>query len=96
MREIKEEEIDFLWKLVLKGIRQEHNNYMSYVYKKKKYKRSRVLYQIYHRVYLEKDDIIHHKNRNKLDDHISNLQLISNYEHKSLHNIDMKVPKMAH
>jgi len=34
--------------------------------------------------------VIHHKDLNKLNNDISNLELMTNFEHKSLHNINKK------
>ena len=85
MRHLYKDERDFLNLLRLKGYRGKHAGYVVYIYKKKKYKRSRILFQIFHGVKLDKFDIIHHKDRNKENDHITNLQLITPEKHISMH-----------
>lgn len=36
--------------------------------------------------YLEKDEVVHHINRNRLDNRIENLQVMTHREHSKLHN----------
>ncbi len=76
---------EYLFEILLKGYKNIRNGYIYYAYKKKNYKRSRILYQIFHNTILSKDDIIHHIDKDKQNDHIPNLKLMTVEEHTSLH-----------
>ena len=49
--------------------------------------RSRVIMQRHLGRALSSDEIVHHINDDKLDDRIENLQVMSNSEHSTMHNI---------
>ena len=49
------------------------------------HKRSRVLMELKLNRILNKDEIVHHINENKMDDKIENLKVMKDNEHKSLH-----------
>ena len=85
VRPIREDELALMWKILGKGIKSNKGRYKTYIYNKKSYKRSRIIYSIYHQVMLDRWDIIHHKDENKANDHITNLQLMKIYEHLSHH-----------
>ena len=91
---IREDERAFLWEILEKGEKKgEYKNskeYVRFYYKGKNYKRSRILYQIYHNVILYDDEVIHHKDRNKQNDKITNLELKTRYQHTSEHNVDLR------
>ena len=50
----------------------------------------RLLYEDFYGVTLLKGNVIHHKDENKLNNRISNLELITKGEHNSLHNTGRK------
>jgi hypothetical protein len=89
MEELTQEDRDFFNNLREKCCRQKKKGYIYYIYfngkTKKSYKRSRILYQIYHNVKLSRFDIIHHKDENKENDNINNLELKNLEEHISGH-----------
>lgn len=77
---------------------QIHNGYAVFVSKKKKkYKRSRIIMQLNLNKELEIWEIVHHKNKNRLDDRIENLEIIDikhfNH-HASLHHAGSKKPRI--
>ncbi len=45
----------------------------------------RALMELYLNRYLDKEEFIHHKNHNKKDNRISNLEILTNSEHSKLH-----------
>ncbi len=87
MRELNKEERNFLNYLRKNCSRVKYNGYIYYLDKKtkKKYKRSRVIYQIYNSVKLNKFNLIHHIDNNKGNDNIENLKVLAQEEHNSLH-----------
>jgi len=89
-RPLRSDEAEFLWKLLEEGYRQEHNGYIYIISKKKKYKRSRILYQLRNNLFIYPEEIVHHKDKDRTNDHYTNLELMTNYEHNSHHNKDMK------
>jgi hypothetical protein len=88
-RNLYQDEKELLANVIIYG--QKHrsgsnkNGYVGYRYNGKTYKRSRVTYQLFHNVFLYPDELIHHKNEDKSDDHIVNLELITTEQHCSLH-----------
>lgn len=42
------------------------------------------------------DNVVHHKNGYKVDNRVENLEVMSGFEHKSLHNTGDKHPKFNH
>lgn len=91
-RPIRDDEREFLWNLLLEGqgMSSGKSKYIKFRYKNKNYKRSRIIYQLYHGVILYNDEIIHHKDRNRINDKITNLELKTGYEHRSEHNKDLR------
>lgn len=93
-RPIRDDEREFLWEILEKGEKKgeykDSKEYVRFYYKGKNYKRSRILYQIYHNVILYDDEIIHHKDRNKQNDKITNLELKNSSEHMSEHHADKR------
>ena len=61
-----------------------HNGYFNFVFKKKKYKRSRVLMQLHLDRRLKPWNNVHHKDKNKENDDINNLEVLDVSEHSSL------------
>ena len=85
---LTQEEIDL--KSLLKLKPQLNNGYFCFVRNRKKFKRSRVLMQLYLNKKLEIWEVVHHKNHNKQDDTIGNLQVIDSSEHTSLHHAGVR------
>lgn len=87
MRRLNKEERDFFNYLREKCTRVKSSGYIHYLdYKNnKKYKRSRVLFQIYNNVKLSPSEIVHHKDRNRENDRITNLELTNIKDHTSHH-----------
>lgn len=85
--ELSKEDREFFNYLRVTCYRAKKKGYIYYIDNKtkKSYKRSRILYQIYYNVKLEKCDIIHHKDGNKENDKITNLELTTPEEHTSNH-----------
>lgn len=57
-----------------------NRGYWSIKLKGKRYKRSRIIYEMYHGVILSKKDVIDHYDQNKLNDDPDNLRLITQAE----------------
>ena len=99
MRKLTDEERVFL-KGLLKYSAKNQNGYLVYnpnnkTYGNKKYKRSRVNFMIQKGVWLEKYEIIHHKDGNKQNDALENLEMIDTFDfnyHTSRHSIGLKKP----
>jgi len=77
--------------LLVHGYRNKSKGYIILVLAKTKkrnrktMKRSRAYYQYFFGVELEKDDIVHHRDKNSLNDDIRNLEIFNIEEHTSLH-----------
>lgn len=54
-------------------------------FKNKRYAYSRLVIEKHFQRKLKKDEIVHHKNENPLDNRISNLQIMEKSEHNSFH-----------
>ena len=87
MRDLTQEEREFFEKL-LKLKPQKRQGYLAFTHKKKHYKRSRVVIQLHLNKKLEMWEFVHHKDRNRENDDIENLEVINtevfNY-HSSMH-----------
>ena len=90
MRQLREDERKFLWEILEKGEKDSNNGYVRFKYNGKTYKRSRILYQIYHNLFIYPDEVIHHKNEEKSDDSITNLELKDFSKHNSEHHAGSK------
>lgn len=89
MRDLtKEERVALESLLTLKPIN--HGGYYCFSRNKKKFKRSRVLMQLYLNKKLEIWEIVHHKDRNKTNDLIDNLEVMDISEHNSLHHAGIR------
>jgi predicted metal-dependent TIM-barrel fold hydrolase len=87
MKDLTKTEREFL-KSLLKLKTQNHNGYSTFTKNKKHYKRSRVLMQLHLDKKLEIWEIVHHKDKNKENDAIENLEIMDtkNFNnHASLH-----------
>ena len=89
MRDLTKEEREYFERL-LKTTPQKSGGYYRYKdwKSKKNYKRSRILAQLHINKKLESWEIVHHKDENKLNDLISNLEVINTKEfnhHTSIH-----------
>ena len=62
-----------------------HNGYFHYCRNGKRFKRSRVHMQIHINKKLDMWEIVHHKNGDKTDDFIGNLEVMDTSKHASLH-----------
>lgn len=93
MRDLLRKEKDFLFEILLKGSKGKSKGYIRFRYKNKNYKRSQIIYQIYHNIKLSRFDIIHHIDGNKENDKITNLKLMTSEEHTSLHHAGKKKPR---
>lgn len=76
-----------------------HNGYYVYRPRNKKYgktrfKRSRITFQLVHNVFLETYEVIHHIDRDRTNDNIANLELMSSENHNSLHFAGQKMPRI--
>lgn len=89
MIELTEQEKNDLESL-LKLKPQMHNGYFHFVRNRKKFKRSRVLMQLHLNKRLEMWEIVHHKNHNKTDDRIRNLEVMDLSVHNSLHHAGVR------
>jgi hypothetical protein len=92
METLTQEDRLFFNYLRVKGKREKINGYIVYrdLNTKKKYKRSRILFQIFHNVKLNPFEIIHHKDKNKENDNIKNLELTTQEEHTTKHHAGQK------
>ena len=84
MRELTTKERKFLRSLI-KLSPQKYNGYMRFTRKKKHYKRGKVLLQLYLNKKLNHFDIVHHKDGDKTNDSIENLELTTQEKHNSHH-----------
>ena len=73
------------FKSIIKLKPQKKNGYAIFVKDKISYKRSRLLIQLAKRIKLDKNEIVHHKNGDKMDDRLCNLEILTIEEHLSLH-----------
>ncbi len=87
----KEEKLFFEHLLTLTP--QKHNGYLVFYFRRKKYKRSRVLMQLKLNKILEMWEIVHHKNEEKTDDRIENLEVIDVSVHNSNHHAGKRYSK---
>lgn len=77
--------------LLIHGYRNKSKGYIILVLAKtkkrnrKSMKRSRAYYQYFFGIELKKDEIIHHRDGNSLNDDIRNLEILSLEEHTSFH-----------
>lgn len=70
------------------------NGYYYIQRKKKKYKRSRIFMQLFLGKKLESWELVHHKDGNKTNDSIDNLQVLNCSEHNAQHhNYNNKKPE---
>ena len=84
MEELSKED-RILFEGLLKTKPQKHNGYMRFTKGVKHYKRSRVLLQLHLNKKLSIYECVHHKDEDKTNDSISNLEVIDSSEHTSLH-----------
>lgn len=75
---------EFLEKLITKKAYKKSSGYYYYYHKGKYYKRSRVIMQLHLKKILSPWEIIHHKDRNKENDNIENLEVLNNCSHSQL------------
>jgi len=94
MRILSQEKRKQIEELLTRGGRVKSKGYilLRMIRNKKiiKMKRSRAYFQYFYRIELEKSDIIHHSDKNKLNDDLANLQLMNQEEHSSLHHAGQK------
>lgn len=88
MRNLETNEKEFLEGLKKYSVRL-IGGYFKYnprnkTYGNTKYKRSRVNFMLHHGVWLEKHEIIHHKDGNKQNDAIENLEVIDTFNFNAL------------
>ena len=72
-----------------------HNNYYVYFPKNKKYgikkyKKSRVTIMLYTNLELNQFELVHHKDGNKINDLIENLEILNNCNHADKHDYKFK------
>ena len=88
MRDLTCEEKEF-FETLLKKNPTEHQGYMRYRVMRsgtyKSFKRSRIVFQLHLGKYLEMWEIVHHKDGNKKNDDIENLEVLNAYEHALNH-----------
>ena len=84
----KEEKIFF--ERILKSCKIEKHGYINFTFRKKHYKRSRIFMQLYLNKKLELWEIVHHKDGNKQNDHIKNLEVMDLSVHTSMHHAGSK------
>lgn len=88
MKNLTKEEREFLEKITQSYCSRHSSGYWTYRFRKKHYKRSRVLLQLHLNKKLEIGEHVHHKDGNKENDSIENLQMIDTKKfdyHCSLH-----------
>ena len=79
------EERAFLENLLKYKPQRNTQGYYHFVYKRKKYKRSRVIMQLSLNKKLNVTEIVHHINGDKSDDRIENLKVVNAYGHQFEH-----------
>lgn len=89
MRELSKEERDFLMMMVQQKPRCWKGDYF-YFYKMingkiHKIKRSRAFIQLHLNKKLDQWEIVHHKDKNRQNDALENLEILNNFEHSSKH-----------
>jgi len=89
MRELTEEE-KFNLNSLLKLKPQPNKGYFYFVRNRKKFKRSRVFMQLHMGKKLDIWECVHHKNHNRQDDRIENLEVIDLSDHISLHHAGVR------
>jgi len=89
MKNLKDSERRFLVGL-LKYKPQKRGGYFNFNYGKKHYRRSRVLIQLHLNKKLEIWEVVHHKDGNKENDFIENLEVIDTSKHTSYHHAGSK------
>lgn len=81
------------FKMLLNLTPQLKNGYLNYIYKKKSYKLHRIKLMLHLNKKLNIYEIVHHKDNNKLNNDINNLEIMSPEEHISLHKAGKKINK---
>lgn len=66
------------------------NGYYYFTHKLKHYKRSRIIKELQLGVVFDINEFVHHINKNKCDDRLENLKVISGSEHTSLHHAGLR------
>ena len=84
MKLLSEEERAF-FERVLKSYKHEKNGYISFTFRRKHYKESRILMQLHINRKLEVWEVVHHKDGNKQNNNIKNLKVINLSDHTSQH-----------
>ncbi len=85
MEELTQEERIFL-KSFTKIKPEKRKGYLYFTFRNKHYKRSRVLMQLHLNKKLEIWECVHHKDKNKSNDELLNLEIIEASDHITLHN----------
>lgn len=84
MRDLNSYEKELLEIIVKKKAHKKSSGYYYFSYKGKWYKRSRVIMQLYLNKILSPFEIVHHKDRNKENDSIENLEILNSSHHSQL------------
>ena len=84
MRELTEEERLFFERIKCSYL-DKRNGYYYYNLRKKHYKRSRILLQLHLNKRLELWELVHHKNGDRTDDRLENLEVKDHSEHAYCH-----------
>jgi len=85
MRDLTYKEREFLERVCEACLHKRDQGYWCFTFRKKHYKRSRILLQLHLNKKLELWEIVHHKDGNKENDDLGNLEVLNNEEHISYH-----------
>lgn len=84
MIELNKEYREFLEEISKRRAIKKSNGYFYYFYKGKGYKRARIIMQLHLNKILSPFEIVHHKDRNKINDSIENLEVLNISVHSQL------------
>lgn len=91
MERVSFDERKFLISLLSKH-KEIKNGYYYYTHKGKHYKEHRILMELILGRKLRMDEVVHHKDHNKLNNRINNLEVMKLSDHNSLHHAGLKKP----
>lgn len=93
MEVLSKKDKEFYEGIIGKGYLTYHNGYVVFILNKKRYKRGRTLLQLHLNIKLSPYEIVHHKDGNKTNDCLDNLEIMSREEHNSYHHAGSKHKK---
>lgn len=84
MRDLNSYEKELFELIIKKKAHKKSSGYFYFSYKSRWYKRSRIIMQLHLNKSLSPFEIVHHKDRNKENDSIENLEVLNSSNHSKL------------